>query len=401
MMTSLSSCLPDIPIAFQDAALLSAFAHPDHLLFVGSRGFAHLSPSSILKSNGYRKRRKTFVNLTVTSHGSRGYLASKQKQQGLALIYVLLIFSIITVMASKILSTLWLETKAGAHYLEQVQARQYGLGGEQYASLVLEQDFQKDQDSGRQVDFTGEQWSTPVVDESLEEGRIIIVIRDAASGINLNGLTSRKENEEGMKTALSRLLVNHGLDHSLLAKIQDWQDEDQRTRPSGGEDDTYLLNEPPYRTAGSELVSLSELALLEAVTVDDLAAVLPLLSTLPENSALNINTAPDEVLLSLSERMSSTQVDAILDARKEDGISGFSELSAITELAAVLPELKHKRLGYFTRYFQVFIKASYRDADFYLRSLMYRHEDGRTQVVEREMGYNEIWPELEKELGDG
>ena len=28
-------------------------AHPDHLLFVGSRGFAHLSPSSTLKSNGY------------------------------------------------------------------------------------------------------------------------------------------------------------------------------------------------------------------------------------------------------------------------------------------------------------------------------------------------------------
>ena len=42
-----------IPIAFQDATLLSAFAHPDHLLFVGSRGFALLSPSSILKSNGY------------------------------------------------------------------------------------------------------------------------------------------------------------------------------------------------------------------------------------------------------------------------------------------------------------------------------------------------------------
>ena len=43
----------DVPIAFQDAPLLSAFAHPDHLLLVGSRGFALLSPSSILKYNGY------------------------------------------------------------------------------------------------------------------------------------------------------------------------------------------------------------------------------------------------------------------------------------------------------------------------------------------------------------
>ncbi|KEQ18551.1 hypothetical protein GZ78_13895 [Endozoicomonas numazuensis] len=44
---------PSIPIAFQDATLLPAFAHPDHLLLVGSQGFAHLSPGSILKSNRY------------------------------------------------------------------------------------------------------------------------------------------------------------------------------------------------------------------------------------------------------------------------------------------------------------------------------------------------------------
>ncbi|KEQ19247.1 hypothetical protein GZ78_04475 [Endozoicomonas numazuensis] len=42
-----------IPIAFQDATLLPAFAHPDHLLLAGSQGFVHLSPGSILKSNGY------------------------------------------------------------------------------------------------------------------------------------------------------------------------------------------------------------------------------------------------------------------------------------------------------------------------------------------------------------
>ena len=48
--------MTSIPIAFQDATLLSALAHPDHLLFVGSRGFAHLPPSSILKSNGYNSQ---------------------------------------------------------------------------------------------------------------------------------------------------------------------------------------------------------------------------------------------------------------------------------------------------------------------------------------------------------
>ncbi|MDP0561109.1 MAG: hypothetical protein QS721_01725 [Candidatus Endonucleobacter sp. (ex Gigantidas childressi)] len=43
-----------IPVAFQSATLLAALAHPDHLLLVGSWGFACLPPSSNLKSFGYK-----------------------------------------------------------------------------------------------------------------------------------------------------------------------------------------------------------------------------------------------------------------------------------------------------------------------------------------------------------
>ncbi|MDP0563150.1 MAG: hypothetical protein QS721_12835 [Candidatus Endonucleobacter sp. (ex Gigantidas childressi)] len=35
--------------------MLAAFAHPNHLLLVGSRGFAYLLPSSNLKCFGYRQ----------------------------------------------------------------------------------------------------------------------------------------------------------------------------------------------------------------------------------------------------------------------------------------------------------------------------------------------------------
>ncbi|MDP0561622.1 MAG: hypothetical protein QS721_04520 [Candidatus Endonucleobacter sp. (ex Gigantidas childressi)] len=42
-----------IPVAFQVATLLAAFAHPDHLLLVGSRGFSYLLTSSNLKCFGY------------------------------------------------------------------------------------------------------------------------------------------------------------------------------------------------------------------------------------------------------------------------------------------------------------------------------------------------------------
>ncbi|MDP0561136.1 MAG: hypothetical protein QS721_01860 [Candidatus Endonucleobacter sp. (ex Gigantidas childressi)] len=50
-----------ISVAFQVATLLAAFAHPDHLLLVGSRGFAYLLPSSNLKCFGYISNREKSV----------------------------------------------------------------------------------------------------------------------------------------------------------------------------------------------------------------------------------------------------------------------------------------------------------------------------------------------------
>ena len=42
-----------IPVAFQVAALLAIFTHPGHIVFLCSRGFAHLPPRSNLKDDGY------------------------------------------------------------------------------------------------------------------------------------------------------------------------------------------------------------------------------------------------------------------------------------------------------------------------------------------------------------
>ncbi|MDP0562082.1 MAG: hypothetical protein QS721_07035 [Candidatus Endonucleobacter sp. (ex Gigantidas childressi)] len=49
----LAQCLY-IPVAFQVATLLAAFAYHDHLLLLGSLGFSYLLPNSNLKCFGYR-----------------------------------------------------------------------------------------------------------------------------------------------------------------------------------------------------------------------------------------------------------------------------------------------------------------------------------------------------------
>ena len=42
-----------IPIPLEDAGVLAALTHPNHLLLVGSWGFTRLPPTHIFNGNGY------------------------------------------------------------------------------------------------------------------------------------------------------------------------------------------------------------------------------------------------------------------------------------------------------------------------------------------------------------
>ena len=44
-----------------------------------------------------------------------------------------------------------------------------------------------------------------------------------------------------------------------------------------------------------------------------------------------------------------------------------------------------------SRYFSVYIKATYRDTDFYLRTQLYRNSEGKVQVRGREIGPSRYW----------
>ncbi len=52
-MVSYLSAYCRIPVAFQVATLLAAFAHPGHVVFLRSRGFAQLPSRSNMKPIGY------------------------------------------------------------------------------------------------------------------------------------------------------------------------------------------------------------------------------------------------------------------------------------------------------------------------------------------------------------
>ena len=56
MITVILIIPPSTPVTFEDPALLAAYSHPNHLLYVSSSGLVYLPPHSISKSFGYNSK---------------------------------------------------------------------------------------------------------------------------------------------------------------------------------------------------------------------------------------------------------------------------------------------------------------------------------------------------------
>ena len=107
------------------------------------------------------------------------------------------------------------------------------------------------------------------------------------------------------------------IDVNLVPALLDWIDEDSETRyPNGAEDDYYMNLSRPYRTANQRLTSLRELLLVKGFDRETYETLLPHLSILPRATNINVNTATQEVLMSLSPFIDSGTAEMIISARK-------------------------------------------------------------------------------------
>lgn len=338
------------------------------------------------------------------------HFPSKSGQRGVALIYVLLIFSLITLMASQIVTNLWLHTEKNARYLERVQAKHYALGAEQYIALLLEQDFDLDKKNKRMVDHEKEYWNIQRVNYPVDQGDIEVRVVDEQSRFNLNWLavgdkgeaeTIEKSNETGKKSQyvemLQNLLLTQALDPQMAFKIQDWVDSDNTASESGAEDDVYMALDPPRRTANAEMASVSELMLIQGIGLEELDKLLPLVTVLPKSSKINLNTALSEVIRSINKNISEGDALAILEGRGSKGIASMNELSNLPALNGKIAPFQGTPVGFSSRYFSAYIKATYRDTTFYLKTLLFRNPDGQVQVAGREIGPSVYWTPTKKE----
>ncbi|MEN8763786.1 MAG: type II secretion system minor pseudopilin GspK [Thiogranum sp.] len=250
-------------------------------------------------------------------------------QHGVALITALLVVALATIAAVSMATRQQLDIRRTGSLLHGEQAYSYVLGAESWAQVVLARDLRESA-----IDTLEEDWSTQPPVSVVEGGSIFGRIIDLQGRFNVNNLVAGGDPDNDAIERFKRLLKLLELDETLADPLIDWIDADIDVRfPDGAEDETYLLLDTPYRAANQPLADISELRLVKGYSAEVLEKLRPFIVALPEVTSINVNTAGAEVLSTIAEDLSTSDGEALVEARGEEGFESVDSILQDTTLA--------------------------------------------------------------------
>jgi general secretion pathway protein K len=171
-----------------------------------------------------------------------------------------------------------------------------------------------------QYDTLDEIWSRAALPISLGDGEVLVTIEDEERKIDLNRLMLPNgiAVDDRRLAVFQRLLDTLGIDRAVADAVVDWVDADENPRVGGAESSYYLGLPKPYRAKNDLFDTIGELRLVRGVT-DNVYETLRPFVTISSSGLVNINTAPKEVLMSLSAGTDLAEGGAI-DAKTADEI---------------------------------------------------------------------------------
>ena len=214
------------------------------------------------------------------------------RQRGVAIVLAMSVVALAAMAATAVLvsqSTWGRQVELSA---DHVQAQAVLQAGADWARAVLADDRRVSN-----VDHLGEPWALQLPPMPVENGELAGRIEDQQGAFNLNNLVTDGKVNLAQLAHFQRLLEILGLPGALANALADWIDNDNQPQPqAGAEDEYYLALDPPYLTANRPLIDVAEIALVRGFDDSARARLRPYVTALPGFTAVNVNTAPAEVL---------------------------------------------------------------------------------------------------------
>jgi len=303
----------------------------------------------------------------------------RDRQHGVAVLIAMLALAIGTIIA---VNLAWQDTLAVRRFesaLAMDQGMLYVQGAEAWAADILRQDMV----DSPQSDNLGEIWATDLPPLPVDGGTIQGKLEDLQGRFNLNNLI----NDRGLPDPVAlkqfeRLLSLLEIDPTLAGGVLDWLDPDTEVRfPNGGEDTTYAAADPPYRAANTEITTPSELMAVTGFDRKTYAKLAPYVTTLPRGTKLNVNTAADVVIASLSDMIDLSTAKALVDER---GDKEFVDIKGTFE--GLVDRDTLKRIDGVSEHFLLTATVTLGTNQMTMRSVLQRDRSGLTRALFRNLG---------------
>lgn len=333
------------------------------------------------------------------------------RQRGAALVIAMLVFALAAALMTAMQSEFTLFIKRGGNIFIAEQTQAYLRGGEDLAIKLLREDYFTDDAAGEMRDDHSEFWAQELPPYTLDEGLLFACLVDQNGRFNLNSLLDGSATTPDNDTNGPRFTENQEMFIRLLQTLQgvevteqeaiavteavsDWLDADQNPRNNGGEDGFYYDRSPSYRAANQPMTSISELRSVAGVTADIFRALEPLVTVWTGTTALNINTAPVQVLRSINEvgvrePLSVGEGESLQELRTEGEVqAGYESVELFLEESMFagknLGSIK-SRLDIKSEYFLFVGKVQVADRTTRLYSVLHRDQNGVKTILREDV----------------
>lgn len=247
---------------------------------------------------------------------------SLRSQQGVVIVVALFIVALVATLSYIMMARLERDTERTRLLLRTTQAESYAQGSVVWAMDTLRNNLER-QKPNQLVDVMP--LRAPV--NNVDGYAISTVIYDLQGRFNLNNLTNTDAQADFVR--LMRVVepkLSEQSAQELARAASDWVSPVQQQNEYSK---YYLQRVPAYNTAHRPMTSASELLLVKGMTPALFAALQPYITALPNTTQVNVQTAEEPVLASLSPGMTAETASALAQLRKQSPIVSAQAFSGL------------------------------------------------------------------------
>ncbi|MBV6341457.1 general secretion pathway protein GspK [Candidatus Magnetobacterium casense] len=245
---------------------------------------------------------------------------------GIALMMVLWVMAILIGLSLTLAYISRSESRVSSSSRQYVAAGFLAEGGINRAIIELYYRRTKPQDDETRWKIDGSFRSVEVVD-----GSALVRVMPETGKVDLN-----LSNDIILKGLVNALGIDADTQDIIVDSIRDWMDSDDLHRLHGAESDYYMSLKRPYKAKNAPFDTVDELLMIRGVTSEifygtsdkkglrDFVTVYNRI----DNSKININAAPKEVLMALPN-VTEEVASAIVEQRKAALFKNTAELQAL------------------------------------------------------------------------